>query len=161
MLTILPSSSTSAILLTSLAIYSCIPLKFIQYYIIIQVQCCQLSRIIWETPEILDSKISQKNHFLRFCKNIDLYSNKCIVSLTLSICLHNSLFWVQNNWPSFVALEATISYLFFKKFLNLLGPPPPLPRPSTSAVAMLPLKYSWKCDAIWLATLQGKSIGLF
>ena len=35
MLTILPSSSTRAILLTSLAIYSCIPLKAIQYYIII------------------------------------------------------------------------------------------------------------------------------
>ena len=35
MLTILPSSSTQAILLTSLAIYSCIPLKAIQYYIII------------------------------------------------------------------------------------------------------------------------------
>ena len=34
MLTILPSSSTRAILLTSLAIYSCIPLKAIQYYII-------------------------------------------------------------------------------------------------------------------------------
>ena len=34
-LTILPSSSTRAILLTSLAIYSCIPLKAIQYYIII------------------------------------------------------------------------------------------------------------------------------
>ena len=33
MLTILPSSSTQAILLTSLAIYSCIPLKAIQYYI--------------------------------------------------------------------------------------------------------------------------------
>ena len=33
MLTILPSSSTRAILLTSLAIYSCIPLKAIQYYI--------------------------------------------------------------------------------------------------------------------------------
>ena len=36
MLTILPSSSTRAILLTSLAIYSCIPLKAIQYYIMIQ-----------------------------------------------------------------------------------------------------------------------------
>ena len=36
MLTILPSSSTRAILLTSLAIYFCIPLKAIQYYIIIQ-----------------------------------------------------------------------------------------------------------------------------
>ena len=35
MLTILPSSSTRAILLTSLAIFSCIPLKAIQYYIII------------------------------------------------------------------------------------------------------------------------------
>ena len=33
MLMILPSSSTRAILLTSLAIYSCIPLKAIQYYI--------------------------------------------------------------------------------------------------------------------------------
>ena len=33
MLTILLSSSTWAILLTSLAIYSCIPLKAIQYYI--------------------------------------------------------------------------------------------------------------------------------
>ena len=33
MLTILPSSSTRAILLTSLAIYSYIPLKAIQYYI--------------------------------------------------------------------------------------------------------------------------------
>ena len=32
-ITILPSSSTQAILLTSLAIYSCIPLKAIQYYI--------------------------------------------------------------------------------------------------------------------------------
>ena len=36
MLTILPSSSTRAILLTSLAIYSCIPLKAIRYYIIIE-----------------------------------------------------------------------------------------------------------------------------
>ena len=35
MLTILPSSSTRAILLTSLTTYSCIPLKAIQYYIII------------------------------------------------------------------------------------------------------------------------------
>ena len=35
MLTILPSSSTQAILLTSLVIYSCIPLKAIHYYIII------------------------------------------------------------------------------------------------------------------------------
>ena len=34
MLTILPSPSTRAILLTSLAIYSCIPLKAIQNYII-------------------------------------------------------------------------------------------------------------------------------
>ena len=33
MLTILPSSSTQATLLTSLAIYSCIPHKAIQYYI--------------------------------------------------------------------------------------------------------------------------------
>ena len=33
MLTILPSSSTRAILLTSLAIYSCIPLESNQYYI--------------------------------------------------------------------------------------------------------------------------------
>ena len=35
MLTILPPSSTQAILLTSLSIYSCIPLKAIQYYMII------------------------------------------------------------------------------------------------------------------------------
>ena len=33
MLTILPSSSTRAILLTSLAIYYCFPLTAIQYYI--------------------------------------------------------------------------------------------------------------------------------
>ena len=36
MLTILPLSSTRATLLTSLAIYSCITLKAIQYYIIIE-----------------------------------------------------------------------------------------------------------------------------
>ena len=43
MLTILPSSSTWAILLTSLAIYSCIPLKAIQYYIILYRACILFS----------------------------------------------------------------------------------------------------------------------
>ena len=36
MLTILPESKTRAILLALRAIYSCIPLKAIQYYIIIK-----------------------------------------------------------------------------------------------------------------------------
>ena len=45
MLTILPSSSTRAILLASRAIYSCIPLKAIQYYININI--FQISTYLW------------------------------------------------------------------------------------------------------------------
>ena len=51
-LTILPSSSTRAILLTSLAIYSCIPLKAIQYYIIICI--CVYNWSITYFPESCD-----------------------------------------------------------------------------------------------------------
>ena len=61
MLTILPSSSTRAILLTSLAIYSCIPLKAIQYYIII-------------LEEKLDIRDLNLYTFAKLQQNLDKYN---------------------------------------------------------------------------------------
>ena len=53
-------------------------------------------------PTNLNPKLFQrspeKSTFPILCKNIDLYSNECVVSLTLSVCVHNSLLLVQNNW---------------------------------------------------------------
>ena len=82
---------------------------------------------------------------LRFCKNIDLYSNICVVSLTLSVCLHNSLFWVQNNW--FRGFRSNYFIPTFQK----VGFPLPIASPTLVAI-MLPRKYSRKLDTFWLAT---------
>ena len=63
MLTILPSSSTRAIWLTSLAIYCCIPLKAIQYYIIIVVNRIISGRLrAWSGPRYEIKILLMKTH---------------------------------------------------------------------------------------------------
>ena len=73
MLTILPSSSTRAILLTSLVIYSCIPLKAIQYYIIIDEKVSLLNPKSINSYSCIKCDISVKSQDLHIIQIMNGY----------------------------------------------------------------------------------------
>ena len=117
MLTILPSSSTRAILLTSLAIYSCIPLKAIQYYKNVSTQKFRSrTRCRWHS-EILTSLFFDSSTFLR--KQRNFLQNHPHNSIIITSAITNQIWYMLDAYHFLAKIPIKIYHFCFKDSLTV------------------------------------------